>query len=89
MFEEIREPIDALVIYRRGAPHPLLRTFRWKDRQYEVTETNLVHPKRAGEAVYLYYAVSCGRNHFHIRFDTTRNQWLVEGIDTSGQSRTG
>jgi len=83
MFQEIREPIDALVIYRRGAPHPLLRAFRWKQRRYDVTETNLVHPKRVGETVYLCYAVSCGSDHFDIRFNTARNQWRLEAIDTS------
>ncbi len=83
MFQEIREPIDALVIYRRGAPHPLLRAFRWKQRRYDVTEINLVHPKRVGETVYLCYAVSCGSDHFEIRFNTDRNQWRLEAIDTS------
>ena len=83
MFQEIREPIDVLVIYRRGAPHPLLRAFRWNQRRYDVTTTNLVHPKRVGETVYLCYAVSCGSDHFDIRFNTTRNQWRLEAIDTS------
>ncbi len=83
MFQEIREPIDALVIYRRGAPHPLLRSFQWKQRRYDVTDTNLVHPKRVGETVFLYYAVSCGSDHFGIRFNTARNQWRLEAMDTS------
>ena len=83
MFQEIREPIDALVIYRRGAPHPLLRAFRWKQRRYDVTDTNLVHRKRVGETVYLCYAVSCGNDLFDIRFNTTRNQWRLEAMDTS------
>lgn len=83
MFQEIREPIDVLVIYRRGAPHPLLQAFRWKGRRYNVTETNLVHSKRIGETVLLCYAVSCGCDHFDIRFHTGRHQWLLEAIDTS------
>ncbi len=83
MFQKIREPIDALVIYRRGAPHPLLNAFRWKNRRYNVTQTNLVHQKRVGTAVHLHYTVSCGSDHFDIRFDTARNQWCLEAIDTS------
>ena len=83
MLQEIREPIDTLVIYRRGAPHPLLRAFRWKSRRYDVTETNLVHSQRVGETVFLCYAVSCGDDHFDIRFNTARNQWHLEAIDTS------
>jgi hypothetical protein len=83
MFQEIREPIDVLVIYRRGAPHPLLHAFRWKGKRYNVTETNLVHPKRMGETVLLCYAVSCGYDHFDIRFHTGRHQWLLEAMDTS------
>ncbi|MCK5828548.1 hypothetical protein KAH43_08520, partial [Candidatus Bipolaricaulota bacterium] len=61
----------------------LLRSFRWNQHRYDVTETNLVHPKRIGEAVYLCYAVSCGSDHFDICFDTARNQWRLETIDTS------
>jgi len=83
MFLEIREPIDTLVTYRRGAPHPLLRAFRWKNRRYNVTQTNLVHPKRVGDVVHLCYAVSCGSDHFDIRFDPARHQWHLEAIDTS------
>ena len=83
MNQEIREPIDALVIYRRGAPHPLLQAFRWRKRRYDVTETNLVHPKRVGETVFLCYAVSCGSDHFQIRFDTALNRWRLEAMDTS------
>jgi hypothetical protein len=83
MFQEIREPIDALVIYRRGAPHPLLQAFRWKGQRYDVTATNLVHPKRVGDTVFLCYAVSCGSDHFDIRFHTGRNQWRLEAMDTS------
>ena len=83
MFQEIREPIDTFVIYRRGAPHPLLRAFRWNSRRYDVTAINLVHPQRVGETVYLCYAVSCGSDHFDIRFNTARSQWLLEAIDTS------
>lgn len=83
MFQDIQEPIDALVIYRRGAPHPLLQAFRWKGRRYNVTEVNLVHPKRVGETVHLCYAVSCGHDQFDIRFDTSRNRWHLEGMDTS------
>lgn len=83
MFQRVNDPIDALVIYRRGAPHPHLEAFRWKRRRYNVTETNLVHRKREGETVVLCYAVSCGSDHFDIRFDTSRNQWRLSGMDSS------
>ena len=83
MVQPVNESVDTLVIYRRGAPHPLLRSFRWNQHRYDVTQINLVHSRRVGETVYLCYAVSCGSDHFDIRFNTSRNQWQLETMDTS------
>jgi len=81
MVQPVDEPIDAYVIYQRGAPHPLLRAFRWRNRRFEVTATNLVYPERDGETRFLCYAVSSGANQFRIRLNTNRCQWTLDAIE--------
>jgi len=79
--QTVREPIDAFVIYRRGAPHPQLHAFRWGTRRYDVTSVNLVHRERVGATVVVWYAVSCGSDHFSICHDPARSEWVLEAID--------
>jgi len=74
-------PIDALVVYRRRQSHPELRTFFWQTRRVDVSRTNLVHTEREGETTYLVYAVSSGKDHFDLRFDTRRGRWTLEKVD--------
>jgi len=78
----VNEPIDALAIYRRGAPHPLLCTFRWKDQRYDVKETHLVHRKNTGETIHRIYSVDCGQRTCVLRLDTDRAQWTLESMES-------
>ncbi len=84
MYQPVQEPIDAYVIYNRGAPHPLLRAFRWGNRRFDVTATNLVYPERDGETHFFCYSVSCGANQFRIRLNANRCLWTLEAIDAEG-----
>jgi len=79
----VNEPIDALVVYRRGAPHPHLRAFRWNDRRYDVTATHLVHHEREGETVQLVYSVDCSGDTYVLRLDVRRGRWTLEALDTA------
>ena len=79
----MNDPIDALVIYRRGAPHPHLRAFRWNDRRYDVTATHLVHCEREGNTVDLVYSVRSGNDTFVVRLDTSRGRWTLETLDSA------
>ncbi len=84
MLYSVNEPIDALVIYRRGAPHPLLRAFRWKNHRYDVTSTHLIHREREGETVYLVYSVDCDGGTYVLRHDMGRGRWTLEALETVG-----
>jgi len=79
----VNEPVDALVIYRRGAPHPHLRAFRWKHRRYDVTTTHLVHREREGEAIHRIYSVSCDKETYVLCFDADHAQWTLETLETA------
>jgi len=81
MLTLVNEPIDALVIYRRGAPHPLLHAFRWNNRRYDVTSIHLVHREREGETVHLVYSVDCHGEMYVLRHDTQRGRWTLEAFD--------
>jgi hypothetical protein len=82
MLQSFSEPVDALVIYRRGAPHPLLQAFRWKNRRYDVSSVHLVHQEKQGETTYLCYSVDCGGDTFFLRLNTQRGVWQIDGIET-------
>ncbi len=84
MYQRVAEQIDAYVIYKRGAPHPILRAFRWGERRFDVTATNLVYPEREGETLFLCYSVSAGRDQFRLRLNTNRGLWTLEEIDVEG-----
>ena len=83
MQHAVNEPVDALVIYRRGAPHPHLRAFRWKHRRYEVTTTHLVHREREGETIHRIYSVSCDGETYVLRLDSDCAQWTLEALETA------
>jgi len=83
MYLTVNEPIDALVIYRRGSPHPHLRAFRWHDRRYDVTATHLVHCEREGDTVDLVYSVTCGDDTCVVRLDTDRGRWTLEALEST------
>ena len=82
MHYPVNEPIDALVIYRCGALHPLIQAFRWRSRRYDVTAIHLVHREREGERVFLLYSVGCRGDTYLLRLDTQRGQWTLEALDT-------
>jgi hypothetical protein len=84
MLISVNEPIDALVMHRRGAPHPLLRAFRWKNHRYDVTSTHLVHREQEGETVYLVYSADCNGDTYVLRLDVQRGRWTLEALETVG-----
>jgi len=83
MVQPVNESVDTLVIYRRGAPHPLLHAFRWRDRRYNISETFFVHRERSGETICLCYSVGSGSDRFELRLDTGLGRWTLEAIDAS------
>ena len=83
MVQPVNESIDALVIYRRGAPPPLLRAFRWRDQRYNISETFFVHREHDGETVYFCYSVGSGSDRFELRLDTGLGRWMLEAVDAS------
>ena len=81
MDQTVDEKIDAYVIYPTGAPYPLLRAFRWRNRRFDVTGTHLVYPEHQGQTKLLCYAVSCGSQRCSIRFDTRACHWVLTTIE--------
>ncbi len=84
MYQTVDETVDADVVYKKGAPHPLLRAFYWRQRRFDITRINLVHPKRNGETTFLCYSVSCNGNDFRLRLDTKQCRWVLDAIYVEG-----
>ncbi len=84
MYQLICEPVDAYVLYKRGTAHPIVRAFRWRNRRFDITSTDLVHPEREGQTLFLCYTVSSGKNQFRLRLNTNRCLWILDSIDVEG-----
>ena len=80
MYKLVEEPIDAYVLYKHGAKHPILKAFHWRMRRFEITSINLVYPEREGETLFLCYAVSSETNQFQLRLNTNRSLWILDAI---------
>ena len=76
----INRPIQAHVTFNPDARRPDLESFDWAHRHYVVDRINQVHRERQGESVVLCYSVSCGPDHFSLRFDTRECRWILESI---------
>jgi len=84
MYQLIGEPVDAYVLYKHGAAHPIVRAFRWRNRRFDITSTDLVHPEKEGQNLFLCYTVSSGKNQFQLRLNTNRCLWILDSIDVEG-----
>jgi len=78
MFREVFDPIDALVTFKPGFPHPRLDAFRWGGRRLDVSNTERIETARQA----LYYVVRALGSRYALRFDLDRSRWLLEAIDT-------
>jgi len=76
----INRPIQAHVTFNPDGCRPELDSFEWAHRHYVVDCVNQVHREREGETVFLCYSVSCGLDHFSIRYDTKQCRWILEAI---------
>jgi hypothetical protein len=55
--------------------------FEWRRRQYRVAETSYFWKSRYREATRLHFAVSDGCNLFELMFDTSEQDWTLEGVE--------
>lgn len=55
--------------------------FEWRRQKHAVTETSYFWKDCYGDATRLHFAVSDGSNLFELMFDTSNQNWTLEGIE--------
>lgn len=78
MYEQIAEPIEVLVAFRRDKMEPVV--FKWANRHYHITRVHLVHTEREGRERRIFFSVSDGANAYRLSFSTEALNWRLEDM---------
>ncbi len=78
MYEQIAEPVEVLVAFRRDKMEPVV--FKWANRHYHIKRIHLVHTERQGREKRLFFSVSDGTNAFRLSFSTDKLDWRLEDM---------
>ena len=74
--EKIGEEINVIASFAKNklCPH----VFKWKNKRYNVSNINLVHKARDGEADIYYFAVSTPAGFYKISFNNKTFSWMLD-----------
>lgn len=78
MYEDIGEPINALVFFKNGRALP--HSFSWRGRKYRVDNINLEHQEQRGKDLVFCFAVTAGGNSYELSFDSHLLIWTLEKV---------
>ncbi|MBI4099605.1 hypothetical protein HY440_01215 [Candidatus Microgenomates bacterium] len=78
MYEEIKEPIIVLVLFKNG--HALPHSFSWQGRKYQVDNINLEHQEQQGKDLLFCFSVTAGGNSYELSFNSHLLTWTLEKI---------
>ncbi len=78
--ERIREPVRVAVIFTPGRNiRPVW--FDWKRRKHTVLETPYSWPEKAGDKLFLHFAVMDGEALYELVYDTREQSWTLNGVE--------
>lgn len=78
MYEEIRERIVAIVVFKNGRALPY--SFSWRGRRYQVDNINLERQEQRGKARLFCFSVTASGNTYELSFDSQNLIWTLEKI---------
>jgi hypothetical protein len=78
MYEQIAEPVEVLVAFRRNKMEPVV--FKWANRHYQIKRIHLVHTERQGREKRMLFSVSDGCNAYRLSFSTEKLDWRLEDM---------
>jgi len=82
-FEDIRDPIEVIVVFREGKMRPL--KFRWRDRVYKVERINGGWVSDEGRnRLYHYSVMGEGPDVYEISYNPERFSWLIDRVCMEG-----
>ena len=78
MYEDIKEPIKVVVLFRNGKAIP--HSFEWRGREYPVETVNLEYKLQHGESHIFCFSISSIGNSYELSFDNINLVWKLERI---------
>lgn len=78
MYEEIKEQVVAIVVFKNG--HALPYSFSWRGRKYQVDNINLEHLEQRGNTLLFCFSVTADGNTYELSFDNQNLIWTLEKI---------
>ncbi|MBI2475459.1 hypothetical protein HYV69_03490 [Candidatus Uhrbacteria bacterium] len=77
MHEFLNDQIDVIASFCQNRVIP--KRIRWNERDYDISNVNLVHTAREGQKRIFYFSVSDNTNYFKLKLDPEYLEWhLVE-----------
>ena len=78
--QRVAERIKVAAIFAPGSKvKPVW--FEWRRQKHAITETSYFWKDYYGEAMRLHFAVSDGCNHFELMFNSSDQNWTLEGVE--------
>lgn len=75
MYQKISETIWVIGVYKNSQFIP--KKFKWKEREYLISEITLTNDVRDGAILKRWYSVLAENNLYRIEFNRTSEQWLL------------
>jgi hypothetical protein len=78
--QRVAEGIRVAVIFAPGSGvRPVW--FEWRRQKYSIAELSYFWKSFSGDATRLHFAVSDGCNLFELMFNTSDQNWTIEGVE--------
>jgi hypothetical protein len=79
MLEKINEPIDCIVIYKKGniiQPYKV----RWRGIDYQINKIGYHHRQKEGRVLFHIFSVATNAMDFRLRHDPENLSWVLEEV---------
>jgi hypothetical protein len=78
MYDNINEPIDVIVSFKKNEVVP--KFFNWRRKIYKITKVHLVHASKAGTQTLYHFSVTDETNYFQLVFNPFTLTWILATI---------
>lgn len=79
MVQQINEPVEVLVAYKRGAK-AFPKIMEWQHRIYRFRELGFVHPTAQGRRMLHIFTLTDGNMTYRLEFDAESLNWKLAEI---------
>lgn len=75
MYDNINEPIEVVVSFKKGNVVP--KFFFWRRKIYKVDKVHLVHTSKVGSQTLYHFSVTDKANYFQLVFNPVTLTWVL------------